>query len=181
MKRVFIGGSRHFNRLNDDIRRRLDRIIERQLHVLIGDANGADKAVQSYLNDHAYRDVVVFCTGGECRNNIGGWQVRSVDAPHKVKDFAYYSSKDMVMAHEADAGFMLWDGESIGTVVNIARMLSAGKTVSVYVSPEKSFYSLKTPEDLKKILSACKHDVKMRLDRYIIEHAQEYTQPMLFR
>jgi hypothetical protein len=36
--RVFIGGSRHITRLEDDVRRRLDRIVEKGLPVVIGDA-----------------------------------------------------------------------------------------------------------------------------------------------
>jgi hypothetical protein len=46
---VFIGGSRHITRLEAVGRRRLDRIVEKGLPVVIGDANGADKAVQRYL------------------------------------------------------------------------------------------------------------------------------------
>lgn len=130
MKRVFVGGSRHVSRLNDDIRSRLDQIIERRLNILIGDVNGADKVIQHYLQNHEYKYVVVFCTGGECRNNIGGWPVRSVTPTHSVKDFDYYTAKDIVMAYEADVGFMVWGGQSPGTIVNAARLLVAGKIVS---------------------------------------------------
>jgi len=44
--RVFIGGSRRIRRLEAEVRRRLDRIVEKGLPVIIGDANGADKAVE---------------------------------------------------------------------------------------------------------------------------------------
>jgi hypothetical protein len=54
MKAVFIGGSGNMSRLNSAIRARLDRIVEQSLPVVIGDANGADKAVQQYLSDRAY-------------------------------------------------------------------------------------------------------------------------------
>lgn len=43
---VVLGGSRHISKLNDEIRHRLDRILEQQFRVVIGDANGADKAFQ---------------------------------------------------------------------------------------------------------------------------------------
>jgi hypothetical protein len=46
----FIGGSRKISRLDAEARRRLDRMIEQQLPVVIGDASGADKAVQRYLH-----------------------------------------------------------------------------------------------------------------------------------
>ncbi|HET9227171.1 MAG TPA: putative addiction module antidote protein, partial [Thermoanaerobaculia bacterium] len=67
MTSVFVGGSRKVSRLSVDLRRRLDQIIDKKLHVLLGDANGADKAVQAYLKERSYPNVVVFCTGGECR------------------------------------------------------------------------------------------------------------------
>ena len=46
MTAVFIGGSRRISRINVDVRARLDRIVENRLPILIGDANGADKAVR---------------------------------------------------------------------------------------------------------------------------------------
>ena len=70
MKKVFIGGSRRISRLDDDVTRRIDRMIERELSILIGDACGADKAVQTYLSEWQYLNVTVFCTGVQCRNNV---------------------------------------------------------------------------------------------------------------
>ena len=49
-----IGGSRRITRLEAEVRRRLDRIVEKGLPVVIGDANGADRAVQRYLNDRRF-------------------------------------------------------------------------------------------------------------------------------
>jgi hypothetical protein len=89
--RVFIGGSRRISRLAPDVTRRIDAIIERQLAVLVGDANGADKAVQEYLLGKSYERVEVFCSGGGCRNNLGSWPVRDVPVSKgaKRKDFSF--------------------------------------------------------------------------------------------
>jgi len=46
---VFIGGSRAVSKLNVPLRARLDEFLRRGDTILIGDANGADKAVQQYL------------------------------------------------------------------------------------------------------------------------------------
>ena len=64
MIKVFIGGSRRVSRLDAQVKARLDEIIRKQLPVIIGDANGADKAVQDYFHQHAYEHVEVFCTEG---------------------------------------------------------------------------------------------------------------------
>ena len=58
--KVFIGGSRRVSRLDAPVRVRLDKIVEKGLPVIIGDANGADKAVQQYLFSKHYDKVEVF-------------------------------------------------------------------------------------------------------------------------
>ena len=63
MNSVFIGGSRRLGRMNAEIARRLDNIMQKELRVLIGDANGFDRAAQSYLSGHGYRSVVVYWLG----------------------------------------------------------------------------------------------------------------------
>ena len=58
MTKVFIGGSRQLGRLNPDIRQRLDSIIENSFTILVGDANGIDKAVQKYCAERNYPRVL---------------------------------------------------------------------------------------------------------------------------
>lgn len=88
MTKVFIGGSRRVSRLNADVRERLDGIIEKGLPVVIGDANGVDKAVQQYLQSRGYERVEVFSVEGGCRNNVGKWPLRSIPAKNGKKDLA---------------------------------------------------------------------------------------------
>jgi hypothetical protein len=157
MTKVFIGGSRRVSRLNADVRHRIDRIIEQGFPVLVGDANGADKAVQNYLQSRGYEAVEVFCSGGECRNNLGKWPVRAVATSQARRDFDYYAAKDEQMAQEASVGFMIWDGKSAGTLANAARLLRQDKKVVVYATPSKRFLTLKAESDLEPLLSrACR-------------------------
>src|SRR5262249_42163772 len=125
--KVFIGGSRRVSRLSADVKTRIDRIMEQGFPVRVGDANGADKAVQQYLQRRGYKGVEVFCSGGECRNNLGMWPVRAVATGHARKDFDYYAAKDEQMAQEASVGLMIWDGKRAGTLANVARLLRQGK------------------------------------------------------
>src|SRR5229473_2966884 len=57
---VFIGGSRAVSKLNKVIRTRLDDLMKRGCTIFVGDANGADKAVQTYFANRRYSSVVVF-------------------------------------------------------------------------------------------------------------------------
>ena len=88
--------------------------MEQGFPVLIGDANGADKAAQEHLHSRGYKGVEVFCSGGECRNNLGMWLVRAVATRHARKDFDYYAAKDEQMAQEASVGLMIWMAKTPG-------------------------------------------------------------------
>ena len=154
MTSVFIGGSRAISKLNDPLREKLDDFKQRGCTIFIGDANGADKAVQQYLASREYQNVVVYCMD-RCRNNIGGWPTNRIARPVGPRDFAYYAAKDKAMAEDAKCGMMLWDGESKGTLNNIQNLLAAGKKTLVYFSPESIFYKLVTSDDLKALVSRC--------------------------
>lgn len=181
MKKVFIGGSRKIADLNGEIRYRLDTIMSKQLAVLVGDAPGADKAVQSYLADHHYPNVEVFCSEGKCRNNIADWHVRVVKLSRAVKGFEYFTAKDAAMAREADVGLMLWDGESAGTIVNTARLVAAGKPVVIYLDARHEFTTVRRPDELRSIIAGLGNDhARGRIERYIAEHAPEFSQAATF-
>lgn len=155
MTKVFIGGSREVSNLNKDLKSRIDNIIRNRFLILIGDANGADKAVQKYLSEKNYEDVIVFCMKGQCRNNVGGWKSKCIDVIGNKKGFAYYSTKDLEMAKEADYGFLLWDAKSKGTLNNAINLLKLNKKILLYFYPDKNFYVINTFDNLKYLLSKC--------------------------
>lgn len=66
----------------------------------------------------------------------------------------FYTAKDRKMAEIADYGFVLWDGESIGSLNNIAELLQLNKSSLVYYSPKKEFFKIKSSIDLEKFLSS---------------------------
>lgn len=168
MTSVFIGGSRAISKLNNVIREQLDNLIAKHCAILIGDANGTDKAIQTYFAQKHYLNVTVFCMAGHCRNNVGNWQTRPITAPPKARGFEYYAAKDAAMAQEAKCGLMLWDGESRGTLNNVLNLLGHGKKAMVYLGPHKSFYKLANEDDLDALLARCDQntiqDLKRRLE-----------------
>ncbi len=153
MTTVFVGGSRHVSRLNAQVSKRIDNMIAQDFDIVVGDANGADKAVQLYLHSKMYTRVVVFCAEGACRNNVGKWEVREVPAETRERTAEFYSAKDRVMAREAAVGLMLWDGKSIGTLMNIYRLLSLGKKAVVYTVPEKAFTEFRTNDEWETFIT----------------------------
>ena len=153
MIKVFIGGSRHISRLNGDVRQRLDKIIQKQLPVLIGDANGADKAVQRYLHERRYAFVEVFSADEHPRNNVGAWVVRVVRPESGAKGFDYFAAKDRALAEQGTVGLMIWDGESRGTLLDVLRLIRKQKTVVVYLSPDQTFTEVRAAQDFELLVS----------------------------
>ena len=164
--KLFIGGSRAVSKLNEGIRARLDDLIKRGCTILIGDANGADKAVQQYLAELDYQNVVVFCME-ECRNNAGNWPTRNIEPPGARRDFAYYATKDIAMSKEAQCGLMLWDGKSKGTLQNMRNLVGAGKRTLVYFAPSREFHVLANEQDLQNLLALC--DSALRLKTALVQ------------
>ncbi len=167
MKKIFFGGSRRLGRLSPQVKERASNMIAEGLVVLVGDANGADKAIQKFFAEHAYRNVIVFFAGSHCRNNLGNWSTHPVPVARTERDFHYYAAKDLAMSEEADYGFMIWDGESAGTANNILNLLERGKKVVVYLSPQKEFLTFKTPTDAGELLSRVDPTTARTLDKKI--------------
>jgi hypothetical protein len=152
MTTVFVAGSRAISKLNDQIRERLDNIMRQQLSVLVGDANGADRAIQTYLAKCAYGNVTVYSME-VCRNNVGDWPIRHhFAAPAAKHDRRYYGIKDLAMTKDATWGFMLWDGDSKGTLTNVVNLLNTKKKTLLYLATQGSFFNINTFEDLYGVL-----------------------------
>jgi hypothetical protein len=171
MMKIFIAGSRRLSRLNALAKRRIDTMIEKGMTILVGDANGADKAVQEYLASKDYRRVYVFCAGGKCRSNVGRWPTRDIPAPPGARGFEFFSAKDRAMAEEAEYGLMLWDGKSRGTLSSIINMVNKGKRVVVYHAPSKSFVTLRNADQIWKMAREMPSSALRRLP------VQSVTQP----
>lgn len=167
MTTVFLSGSRKIGRIGKEVRQRLDNMIENQLEIITGDANGADKAMQAYLASRSYKKIKIFYVGGAPRNNVGHWQAKKVENINKLKGREFYAQKDYEMSKVADYGFVLWDGKSSGSVQNMIWLVSNGKKVVVYYTPEKSFLTVVSEEDLVRLLSRLDRETISALGRKI--------------
>jgi hypothetical protein len=125
-----------------------------------------------------YRNVEVFCSGGLCRNNLGRWEVRSVLAGTRERNVTFYSAKDRMMTQEAMVGLMIWDGKSIGTLLNVFRLLSQNKKVVVYNIPEKRFQEIKTGvAGWDAFIARCDAEVQHRVEARARREASERRLP----
>ena len=127
--KVFISGSISRKRLSENAIACLKRMIEDHCTILIGDAFGVDRAVQQYLSEQNYRNVIVYFSGGKPRNNTGAWQTKQIPNPDHLTGRSMYQLKDKAMADDCDSGMMFWDGKSKGTKDNMEYMGRIGKNI----------------------------------------------------
>ena len=141
---VFVSGSRHSSSLPAAVQVRLTNMVTHGHRVIIGDASGADAAAQKHFLDAAYDSVTVFCSGHHPRNNLGHWPVHPVTPPQGATGFGFYAAKDRAMALAADFGFMIWDGSSAGTVLNVLRLVRAQKIAVLFNVPQNTIINVKS-------------------------------------
>ena len=136
-KRVFLGGSKSITELTEDEKAVIDEYIENDYQILVGDCHGADTEIQKHLVERGYKNIKVYATDGEARNNIGNFKV--IDCPSMRtpeacarKDYSYYRVKDRRMLALCDEILMFWDGSSNASHDNLqegVRMKKPTKSV----------------------------------------------------
>lgn len=186
MTKIFISGSITISKIDEQIKTRLYNIIRQNHIVLIGDANGADKAVQSYLAEKKYSKVNIYCSGQICRNNLGNWQVVNVAVPSNVRGREFYMVKDKQMAIDSNYGFMLWDGKSAGTLNNLLNLITNNKTGLIYLFFKKSFNTIKDIASFEDFINQCnQNDIdninkKISFRQKLAIHNQPVQEQLLF-
>lgn len=163
MTTIFISGSRAISRLNSLVLQRLNNIVNQNFNIVVGDANGIDKAIQRYLVNLSYQNVTVYCSGSSCRNNLGNWAEQHITVPNHIKGRDFYTQKDLAMAKVADYGFILWDGKSIGSFNNLVKLQKQNKKVLVYFSPENGFHTINNLQSTLKLMEKCEPEIANEL------------------
>jgi hypothetical protein len=92
-----------------------------------------------------------------------------------VTGFSFYAEKDKAMANHADYGFMIWNGESKGTLNNIINLAKQSKPVAVYFTPLQKFCYVKTMEDAQKLISHSGDKTRLLFHTLSGESAKSYA------
>lgn len=149
--KVFIGGSISIKYLDYEVKDELDKIMQGELDILVGDAYGVDSLIQKYCYENGYTNVKVYASNGKARNNIGGWNIEAVYVSSDLSGRDFYTQKDVEMSAVCDYGFMIWDGKSKGTLENIKRLVMCGKGCKVYLSAKRRITDINDLKDLKQL------------------------------
>lgn len=152
MDTVFIAGSIAISRLHALVETRIRTVVERGMHVVVGDADGADSSIQACLLSAGATNVTVYCSGEEPRNNLGGWTTHNVFPSAAPGTRAFFTAKDIEMAMAADYGLMIWDTKSTGTLSNVLELLSQKKKSVVFVNKNKEFVTVSDVVGLETLI-----------------------------
>lgn len=179
---VFIAGSITIKKLDPRICERIDKVVEAGHDIVVGDADGADSAIQDRLFNIAATRVTVYCTGSEPRNNVGGWPTHLVTTNHAPGTRAFFTAKDIEMAKITDFGLMVWDTKSTGTLSNVIELLQRSKKSVVYVNKDKLFKNVGSVEELEALVSCMSDHAKAKADEKmrLFERIQELKQTTMF-
>ena len=132
------------------------------------------------MHQKAYKNVKIFASNGIARNNYGNWPIEQVNVDSKIRGFDFYVQKDLEMVKKADIGFMIWNGESKGTLNNMINLLNLEKEVILYYVSYKKFYHIKNISELINFLNA---NVKLnnKLQKLLPQFSEkQYKQACLF-
>ena len=139
-KRVFLGGSKSITELTDDEKAVIDEYIEEGCQILVGDCRGADTEIQKHLVERGYKNVKIYATDGEARNNVGNFKV--IACPSMLtpeararKDYFYYRIKDWRMHTLCDEILMFWDGNSKASRENLEEGVKLKKPTKATLRP----------------------------------------------
>jgi hypothetical protein len=153
MATVFISGSMQIKNLDANIKMRIENVITSNLNVVLGDADGVDFSIQNYLTEIHAKNVVIYCSGNNVRNNIGHWVVKYIESDHVQGTRAFFTAKDIALANDADYGLMIWDTKSTGTLSNVIELLTRKKKSVIYVNKEKKFLTVANAKDLETLVN----------------------------
>ena len=153
--KIFIAGARSITTMDSFVLNRLHSICDKHFDVLVGDCYGVDTAVQSFFANCAYPKVTVYASNGAARNNVGKWFTKNIQVSSSIRGFEFFRQKDIAMANDADLGFMIWDGESRGTLHNILTLAEQKKTVLVYLPTKQIHIAVHSLDDTEKLMPVC--------------------------
>jgi hypothetical protein len=164
MTTVFIAGSLSIKKLHKLFLRRLESVVASEFNIVVGDADGADASIQSALFDLQAKNVTVYCSGLDPRNNVGDWSVKSVRSNKEPGSRAYFTAKDLEMAKVADYGLMMWDAKSTGTLSNVIELLAHDRSSRVFVNKDHKFITVSDAEGLHQLLDVMSEGARLKAE-----------------
>ena len=153
-KKIMIVGSHTITEPDRRVKLMISKLCGEGWHILVGDHSGLDTALQEYLVDMHTDWVRVYTARPQPHHNLDRWPVRHPPKEGRWSGAPRHLQNTLAMAAAAECGMVLWDARSMGTYFVMASLIEQGKSVWVYLPDRGAAHTLRTPEDLEKLLRA---------------------------
>lgn len=140
--KVFISGSISIKKLPQEVIDSIEKIIENNIHILVGDADGIDSLIQNFCLSKNYTNLTVYSISAIPRYKASNeFNFKHIFPDPKIKkERARQQEKDKAMTLESEFSFVVWDTKSKGSYINIIRALENNKKIKIYNNVNKSFF-----------------------------------------
>ncbi len=139
--KVFISGSISIQKLPQEVKNSVDKIIKQNMEILVGDAKGIDTLLQNYCLSLNYYNVTIYSISTFSRYRASdNFRIKYIEVPNSIKrERERQQEKDKAMTMDSEFTFTIWDSKSKGSYANILRGLDNHKKVKIYLS-NKNLY-----------------------------------------
>ena len=134
--KVFISGSISIKKLPSKVKESILKIINKNLEILVGDANGIDSLIQDFCKENQYSNLTIYTIELFPRYKADdNFNILKVNVPNDIKrDRQRQQEKDKQMTLDSDYSLIIWDGKSKGSYSNIIRAIDNNQKVKVYLT-----------------------------------------------
>jgi len=139
--KVFISGSISIKKLPQEVKNSINKIIEQNFEILIGDAKGLDSLVQDYCSSLNYKNVTIYSIYLFPRYKASDiFKVKYIEVQNNIKrERERQREKDKAMTFDSEFTFTIWDSKSKGSYENILRAFDNNKKIKVYLFGKNLF------------------------------------------
>ncbi len=132
--RVFISGSISIKNLPQDVKNSIHKIVNNQMKILVGDANGIDSLVQNYCFSLGYFNLTIYSITSQPRFLASDkFNLKQIEVLGEIKKARErQQQKDKAMTKDSEYSFVIWDGKSKGSYANLIRAFEQNKKIKLY-------------------------------------------------
>ncbi len=179
MSSVFISGSIAIKSIPPCVEDSINRIIDQNIQILVGDADGIDTMVQNLCKRKSYSNVTVYSIYPTPRYKVLEFNKKYivVDSDSK-KERERQKEKDAAMTIDSIYSLVVWDGKSKGSYQNILRAIKNNKKVKVYLVFENRFLETQkiTSSEIEFIYRKNNGYTAKEVVEYLMNEGEDYFQ-----
>ena len=179
MTSVFISGSIAIKSIPRSVEDSINKIIDQNIQINIGDANGVDTMVQNYCKKQNYSNVTVYSIYSSPRYKVSNFTKKHIKViTNSKQERIRQQEKDAAMTNESDFSLVVWDGKSKGSYQNILRAIDNDKKIKVFLHFEEKYLeaSRVTKKDIEFIFRKINGYTAKEVIEYLLNEGEDYFQ-----